>query len=156
MKSAKDFMYEYGCFTSFFSNFEIMMEVAIWKLEGTAAKANCITINKMTAGQKKRKLESLLQKNNMVKEIDALNKVFDSVDRNGWIHGCVLNPKGDFSILTKLRVVINGSSISVSNDQIDFDNSPFDAFYNAFGEFEEALKLSKIECNDYLKKIQES
>ena len=53
-------MYEFGCFAAFWSNFELLMEVAIWKLTGRNARENCTLVNHETAGIKRGLLEELL------------------------------------------------------------------------------------------------
>jgi nicotinamide mononucleotide adenylyltransferase len=93
-------MYEYGCFAAFWSNFELAIEVGIWLYSGRAAKENCRLVNPKTAGQKKVMLENLLLDKGLKEANDALQEVFSVADRNGWIHGHILNPNQDFSRLT--------------------------------------------------------
>jgi hypothetical protein len=153
---AQRFMYEYGCFTSFWSNFELMMEVAIHKYSGDSAIDNCKKINKLTAGVKKKKLAALLEKNSEQEKLNSLNNVFEVADRNDWIHGHILNPKGDFSQLTRLRVIVGSDSLEVSNTPIDGSNSSFDDFYSAWADFQNIIALSVDECNEYLINIQKT
>ncbi|MDE0234480.1 MAG: hypothetical protein OXM62_05695 [bacterium] len=40
------FMYEYGCFVSFWGNFDLMIEALIWHLGSTDPITNCQGINK--------------------------------------------------------------------------------------------------------------
>jgi hypothetical protein len=147
-------MYEFGCFTAFWSNFEIMMEVAIWKLSGKSPKENCSEINTKMAGKKKSELELLLSASGNQKAIDALNEVFNVADRNGWIHGHILNPKGDFSVLTRLRVEKNSNGLAVSNLPINMSISPFESFYSKYQEFQNEINLTVEECDDYIRQIQ--
>lgn len=151
---AQTFMYEYGCFAAFWSNFELMMEVAICDLTGRSAKENCLEINTKTAGQKKKILQDLLQSIGQHEECDALEAVFDVADRNGWLHGHILNPNGDFSVLTRLRIERNGNSFTITNTPISFDTSPFEAFYLVYGQFELKLKLTKDRCDQYIRDLQ--
>ena len=68
----------------------------------------------------------------------ALERVFEVAERNDWVHGVVLNPREDFSVLTRFRVPREGS-FRVENTPIDFDSSPFQEFYDACGQFERAV-----------------
>lgn len=151
---AQKFMYEYGCFVAFWSNFEMLMEVAICDLSERDAADNCRLVNTKTAGQKKQILQNLLIAAGRKDAGDSLQAVFDVADRNGWLHGHILNPNGDFSVLTRLRVEKRGKDLIVSNDRISFDTSPFKAFYEAFGKLEDQLDLSKERCNDYIRSLQ--
>jgi hypothetical protein len=151
---AQKFMYEYGCFAAFWSNFEMLMEVAICDLTGRDAVDNCKLVNTKTAGQKKQILQDLLIAAGRKDAYDSLQAVFDVADRNGWLHGHILNPNGDFSVLTRLRVEKRGEDLVVSNSRVSFDTSPFEAFYEAFRELENQLGLSKERCNDYIRSLQ--
>lgn len=148
-------MYEYGCFTSFWSNFELMMEVAIWMFSDNDPKKNCKDINPKTAGQKKNYLSKILLEQNQQQINNALTNVFSVADRNGWIHGHILNPGGDFSRFTRLRIEknINGD-ITVNNAEISFDISPFNDFYDAYGQFEVTSGASTEKCNEYITLLQ--
>ena len=154
LSPAQRFMYEYGAFAAFWSNLEILLEVAIWDLSGNDAKLNCRGINPKTAGPKKQILEKLLIEKGMVDAQSALTEVFNVAERNDWLHGHIFNPKGDFSVLTRLRVSIVNKELSVSNTQINFEISPFQAFYTAFSRLQESLKLSEARCNEYINLIQ--
>ena len=147
-------MYEFGCFTAFWSNFELMMEVGIWLHTGRPAKENCKLVNLKTAGVKKNLLKEILLDKQLTEAQDALENVFSVADRNGWVHGHVLNPNGDFSRLTRLRVELNGNDVKVDNTTIDFSVSPFVSFYSAFGEFEAKSGISKEKCNEYIALLQ--
>ena len=151
---AQRFMYEYGCFAAFWSNFEILLEVAIWDLSGNDAKLNCQEINPKTAGPKKNILGKILIKKGMTDAQSALNEVFDVAERNDWLHGHIFNPKGDFSVLTRLRITIQEGNLCASNTRINFEISPFEAFYTAFGRLQKALNISEARCNEYIKLIQ--
>ena len=151
---AQKFMYEYGCFAAFWSNFEMLMEVAICDLAERDAVDNCKLVNTKTAGQKKQILQNLLIAAGRKDAHDSLQAVFDVADRNGWLHGHILNPNGDFSVLTRLRVEKRGEDVVVSNNRISFDTSPFEVFYRAFGGLEDQLGLSKERCNDYIRSLQ--
>ena len=151
---AQRFMYEYGCFAAFWSNFDLMMEVAICDLSGRQAMENCRQVNPLTAGRKRQMLTDLLNARNEAAKLAALNKVFDVAERNNWIHGHILNPNGDFSKLTRLRVTINGASMTVSNFEISQNVSPFADFYTEWGEIESVFGLSKNRCNQYITDIQ--
>ena len=152
---AHKFMYEFGCFTAFWSNFELMMEVGIWIHTKRSAKENCKDVNlKKTAGEKKEILKKLLSKKHLMDAYSALEKVFAVADRNGWIHGHVLNPNGDFSRLTRLRVQLDGDNLKVDNTTIDVSVSPFLTFYEAFGEFEAKSGISREKCNEYIALLQ--
>jgi hypothetical protein len=154
LSPAQRFMYEYGSFAAFWSNLEILLEVAIWDLSGNDAKLNCQEINPKTAGPKKQILERLLIEKGMVDAQSALTEVFNVAERNDWLHGHIFNPKGDFSVLTRLRVTVENKELSVSNTQINFETSPFQAFYTAFSRLQESLKLSEARCNEYINLIQ--
>lgn len=151
---AHRFMYEFGCFTAFWSNFELMMEVGVWLHSGKTPKENCRLVNLKTAGKKKDILMQLLLNKGLTDALNALENVFVVADRNGWIHGHLLNPNGDFSRLARLRVELNGNDIKVENITIDFSISPFKDFYEAFGEFEAKSGISKEKCNEYITLLQ--
>ena len=156
---AQQFMYKYGCFVAFWGNFEMYMEVVIWRLSNDDPIENCRKINGKTAGVKRRKLCRLLHKAGRQDVIAALNQVFDVAERNDWIHGVILNPDGDFSRLTRFRVYHNKDPMLVENTILDLDISRFDEFYQAYHEFENivdsAFGVSVAVCNDYMVKLQE-
>ena len=54
-------MYEYGCFVSFWGNFDLMMEALIWHLHSTGPITNCREIHKLTSGAKHQRLTQLLK-----------------------------------------------------------------------------------------------
>lgn len=153
---AHEFMYEYGCFVAFWSNFELQMEVAIFELSGRPAKDVCKEINPMTAGGKRKILQGLLLRNDKRDLLDALDAVFNVADRNSWLHGHILNPNGDFSLLRRLRIERNGNDLVVKNSDISFETSPFTAFYEAFGDFALQFGLTKGRCNNYIRQLMES
>lgn len=150
------FMYEYGCFVSFWGNFDLMMEALIWHLSSTDPITNCQRINKLPSGAKHQRLTQLL----MVvspEAATALDRVFDVAKRNDWVHGVVLNPGRDFSVLTRFRVHRN--PFKVENTPIDFNGS-FHEFYEAYGQFEQsadrALGIDTIAvCDEYIRAVQQ-
>ncbi len=150
-------MYEFGCFIAFWSNFELMLEVAIYEFSDGPAKANCLEWNPQSAGRKKEKLEKLLahspEKNKP--KLAALKKVFDVAERNDWIHAHILNPNGDFSVLTRFRVEKYRNSLKVSNARIDFNKDLFSDFYDAYGDFEKVFNLPRSRCDAYILELQE-
>ena len=163
---AQRFMFEYGCFVSFWGNFEMYMEVVIWHLTNDDPIENCRKINKKTAGGKRKVLYHLLHKAGRQDVIDALDQVFDVAERNDWvaerndwIHGTILNPDGNFSRLTRFRVYYDKDSILVENSILDLDISRFDEFYPAYDKFKNVVEntfgVSVSVCNDYIKKLQE-
>ena len=156
---AQRFMFEYGCFVSFWGNFEMYMEVVIWHLTNDDPIENCHKINKKTAGIKRKVLCRLLHKAGEQDVIDALDQVFDVAERNDWIHGTILNPDGDFSRLTRFRVYHDKDPILVENSILDLGISRFDEFYPAYAKFENVIKstlgVSVSVCDDYIKKLQE-
>ena len=155
---AQRFMYDYGCFVSFWSNFELFMEAIIWCLGNDSPIDNCLRINKMTAGKKRDELRSLLESQGHTDIIAALDRVFCVAERNDWIHGHILNPNGDFSLLTRLRVRHNKGCIIVSNEQITPSETPFDEFYAAYGAFEHivsnTLDVDVNVGNEYIRRLQ--
>ena len=130
------------------------MEVGIWVLTGRQAKENCRIVNPETAGTKKVILEKLLLGKGQKETLEALHEVFEVADRNGWIHGHVLNPNGDFSRLTRLRVQRQGTGLKVANSLIRLDVSPFAAFYLAYEAFQIKLDISSEKCNEYITSLQ--
>ncbi|RZU03141.1 hypothetical protein EV670_1174 [Rivibacter subsaxonicus] len=145
-------MYEFGTFVAFWSNFELMVEVGIWLHSGTTAKENCKSINVLKAGRKKERLKKLLDEIGNVDAGNALVEVFDVADRNGWIHGHILNPNGDFSRLTRLRVEVKGPSFYVTNTVVRTDS--FDPFYEAYASFEQKSGITKAQCDEYIRLVQ--
>lgn len=145
---AQKFMYEYGCFTSFWSSLDILLDVAICKFSGQDPKTYCLS-RSLTSGQKKVELEKYIADPII---LGKLQVVFDTAERNDWMHGHILNPNGDFSKLTRLR--INTKSGAVTNETINFSVSPFEGFYKAFEEFRSVIGITVAECNDYIEKIQ--
>lgn len=148
LSPARKFMYDYGCFTSFWSNFDILLDVAICKFGNIDPKTHCLS-RSLTSGQKKTELEKYITDPAILGKLQA---VFDAAERNDWIHGHILNPDGDFTRLTRLR--IDTKSKTITNSPIVFSPSPFDGFYAAYGEFQAALGITIDECNDYIAKIQ--
>ena len=152
---AQRFMYEYGCFVSFWSNFELQMEVVIWKLSGTNPIENCRCVNKLTASQKRDRLAKLFAQHQQPRLLEFLNRIFDVAERNDWIHGHILNPVGDFSRLTRFRV---RKGDQVTNDPIQFHANLFEEFYTARREFEDAvvdrLGITVETANCYLTELQ--
>jgi len=149
------FMYDYGCFVSFWGNFDLMMEALVWHLRNTDPITNCREINTLTSGAKHERLTELL-KDVSPEAMLALHRVFSVAERNDWIHGVVLNPRGDFSVLTRFRV--RKSPLKVENTPIDF-GGPFQEFYEAYGLFTEAVdRLLGIDaravCDEYLGAVQ--
>lgn len=131
------------------------MEVCIWKLKGGKPIDNCCRINPMSAGEKRDELLPLPKAKGHTESAHALDKVFDDAGRNDWIHGCVLNPRGDFSKLTKFRVRKRGNAdIHVTNEPTDLVSDPFKAFHMAWEAFETAalkeLGVDVETCNAYL------
>jgi len=149
------FMYELGCFVAFWSNFELLMEVAIADLLARDAKTNCRLVNPWTAGRKMRELERLLSDQGRTGIVERLRAVFDIADRNSWIHGHILNPVGDFSRLTRLRIRVEpGDALRVTNETVAFDVSPFEQFYAAYQKFHQATGISVDRCNQYIRDLQ--
>ena len=158
LSPAQRFMYEYGCFVSFWGNFEMYMEVVIWHLTNDDPIENCRKINPMTAEPKRKALCRLLREKDRQDVIDALDKVFDVAERNNWIHGVILNPAGDFSLLIRFRVPRDKTRSPIVTI-LDLDISPFDEFYQAYHEFEKivgrSFSIDVSVCDDYIKKLQE-
>lgn len=151
---AQKFLYYYGSFMAFWSNFEMMMEIAIFKENDLTEKENCKLINRLTAGQKKNKLTEILSSNGDNEKLEALNEVFDVADRNGWVHGLILNPYGNFTKLTRLRTRIVDGELEVTNNRIDFNDDPFSEFYPKWEIFMQVMGISIEEGDDYINKIQ--
>lgn len=151
---AHRFMYEYGCFAAFWSNFELLMEVAIWIHSGRPAKQNAWFVNPLAAGAKKEILEKHLADAGEGETLSALRAVFAVADRNGWIHGHILNPTGDFSVMTKLRIRRKGTALVVDKEQLSVVSSPFSSFYEAFEAFERCVGISKDKCDEYILRLQ--
>ena len=158
LSPAQRFMYEYGCFVSFWGNFEMYMEVVIWHLTNDDPIENCRKINPMTAEPKRKALCRLLREKDRQDVIDALDEVFDVVKRNDWIHGVILNPAGDYSRLIRFRMPRGKDSLPKVTP-VDLDISPFKGFYQAYHEFEKivgsAFGITVSVCDDYIKKLQE-
>lgn len=128
------FMYRYGCFMSFWSRFELFMEVMIWRLRSDDPFENCQKINPLTAGRKRKVLKDILIKCNRHGIVALIDRVFENAERDHWVHGHILFPDGDFSRLTKLRVLFSKKPdpiLSVHNTPIDLAASPFEEFYSA-------------------------
>ena len=159
------FMYEYGCFMTFWGNFELYMETAIWHLrkkvcgEQISRLSNCREINTKMAGCKRNRLNELLKCTGRQDAIDAVNAVFDVADRNGWVHGHILNPNYTFERFTKFRVIKKkGQTAQVENKPVKLDPDSFASFYTAYLDFENmvtsAFGIGVNECNDYITKVQ--
>ena len=152
---AQRFMFEYGTFISFWGHFDLMMEATICYLNQADPLENCKTINKLPSGEKRKRLTSLLKPISL-NAILALDDVFDIAERNDWVHGVVLNPMADFSVLTRFRV--HNDPFSVKNVPIDLSSNPFAQFYDAYIHFEDVLE-HKLDthiinmCNDYVSAI---
>lgn len=121
------------------------MEVAIYALTGRDPKTNSQAANGLNAGDKKGVLVKLLTAKGETAKIAAVNKVFDVSDRNGWVHGHILNPGGDFQQMTRLRIEIDKRTKTiktVTNSPIDYVRPPFQDFYDAYEECMRALGVS--------------
>jgi hypothetical protein len=149
---AHKFLYEYGCFTTFWSSFDLMMDIAICKLKSQQPKAYCLSGKYKASGDKKRELETLLIALNDTNSLQKLQAVFDAAERNDWIHGHILNPHGDFTKLTRLR--IDTKNKKITNLTIDLTSNPFEQFYAAYAEFESAICITKSECDQYITQLQ--
>jgi hypothetical protein len=146
-------MYDYGCFAAFWSNFDLWMEAAICELAGRDPKENCALVNPKTSGGKQQMLKSLLEAAGRTDAAKCLVEVFEIAERNSWIHGHILNPNGDFSRLTRLRVEKSENGVKVTNSVVSFDISPFAGFYRAFQAFENASGITKEHVDNYLRRI---
>ncbi len=132
-----------------------MMEAIIWNLRGTDPITDCREINKLASGRKRQRLTPLLM-DESPEAVTALNRVFDVAERNDWVHGVVLNPRGDFSVLRRFRV--HRDPLKVENTPIDFDR-PFEKFYEAYEQFGQAVDCAlgidtRAMCNEYLRAVQ--
>lgn len=158
LSPAQRFVYEYGSFMVFWGNFDLMMEALIWHLERPDNPiASCRSVNRLSSGNKRARLNSLLLEREAPKAVRALDKLFDVAERNDWVHSVVLKPNGDFSVLTRFRV---HTPFRVENKPIDLESSPFEEFYEAYGRFESevdnALGLSALALgNEYLREVQQ-
>ena len=150
LEPAERFMYEFGCFVTWWGNFEMLMEFLIWKLRGGCAIDNCKAINRKTAGEKRRKLRKLLQKYGQNDAITALDRVFEVAERNAWIHGTILNPKGDFSVLTRFRGEPDKTPFSAELKSINMDRTLFFDFYKAYDNFVKVSGIDMREGNRYI------
>ncbi len=133
-----------------------MMEVAIFRLSNDSEKENCQKINKLTAGVKKNRLSNLLIENGLTDANNALGEFFEVAERNNWVHGHILNPNGDFSKLTRLRITTDDAGIVVNNIPVTYDHTSFEEFYESWEKFRQEFNLEKAECDQYILKIQET
>ena len=137
------FVISYGAFVLLWSRFEYSMEVLIWETKTVFLKQNtnrldnCREINTLTAGEKIRKLVSLLRKAQRQDLIDVVNKVYRAADRNGWIHSRVFSTGYTTDILVRFRV---DKQKRVHYDVLDIYKSHFKAFGDAMKELEEIVK----------------
>ena len=150
-------MYEYGCFIAFWGNFDLVMEALICHLSEDDAVTNCQRINKFPSGKKHKRLARLLEGLAPHTKV-ALDRVFAVARRNDWVHGVVLNPHGDFSVLTLFRAT--NQPFSVTKFPIDTRSSPFDEFYEKCEQFvngvDGALRINTMDiANKYLRELQD-
>ena len=153
-------MYEYGCFVSFWGNFEMVIEALICHFNKTKPVTNCREVNKLPTGKKHNRLKKILRCKSPA-AVTALNRVVDVAERNDWVHGVVLNPRGDFSKLTRFRAHHKESPFRVDNTPIDLSDSPFKEFYEAYEQFEQTLNSAlgrdiKAMVDEYLIAVQDS
>lgn len=155
---AQRFMYEYGAFVSLWGNFDLMMETLIWHLGNISDPvANCKKINGLTSGRKRQCLTPLLERHASPEAVAALDHVFNVAERNDWIHGVVLNPGWDYTMMTRFRVY--SQPFRVENKPITIKENMFEDFYDAFERFEHeadrALGVSTVGlCNNYINSLQ--
>jgi hypothetical protein len=149
---AQRFMYEYGCFMSLWSNFELMLEVAIGRIMDRSPRENCAALVNHPAGAKRKILDSLLPHDSA--QAEALVNIFEVSARNDWVHGTVLNPNGDFSVFTLLRVKKIDGALTVTNEIIEFSGTLFDDFYSAYDQVMHAFQITTQEMDSYISEIQ--
>lgn len=65
-----------------------------------------------------------------------------------------MNPNGDFSRLTLLRVTIEAGKINVTNNEIDLGASSFGDFYDAWAKTESAIESINELGSQYITEIQ--
>ena len=165
---AQRFLYEYGAFVSFWGHFEMSLEVLSLLLQkpdsaawtNTEVQNHCQRINPKTAGGKREVvLTQIAHAPEDYTDIgEAIKKVFQVAERNDWIHCVILNPKGDFSEMRRLRI---HQPFRVENTAVAFEGATedFAAFYQAYGEFEQVVNRrfppGLIQgANRYLVKLQ--
>jgi hypothetical protein len=140
-------MYEYGCFLSFWSSFETMVEIAIAERSGMTDATAHIVLSSLNFSAKSEILCALLKRSGEERQRAALSKVASAVKRNDLVHGTVLNPKGDFS---EMRLLTRRVKRGYRSKNTLLDPNSFAPFYKALCEFEEALSISKERGNAYL------
>lgn len=168
---ARRFLYEYGCFLLFWGNFEFVLEVVCllvdkpdvdsWTKE--EVRANCHNINGKTAGVKKAELLKRICKSQLDYRVlqEALENVFQVAERNDWIHCTILNPLGDFSVLTRLRVTPDPFHVEIKEIVSESAITNFEWFYPAYAEFGDAILSTfgrdlKEVGSYYIGKLQDS
>ena len=161
-QSIQQFMTQYGMFLTCWGNFEVYLEVLYSRFKELDCSKKipyldtCREINVLDFRGKCTMLTDLLRKLGKQDIIDAVNKVVDVANRNTWIHSHVISPDENFKSLTRFRVDRNTKLVQV--EPIDFDESPFEMFYEAYGEFEETvLRSSNLNwemCSMYLHTVR--
>ena len=157
-QSIQKFINQYGMFVMCWGNFEVYMEFLYWFFKGRDCRAEinplecCREFNVENTGKKCDMLTRLLKKLGRQDIIDALDKVINVADRNGWIHGHVIIPDKYFEHLTHFRADRESGEVRV--ERIAPDEAVFERFYEAYDEFEEMILgsygISWEYCSMYL------
>jgi hypothetical protein len=160
LSSIQRFIFEYGRFILLWNDFDLLLEVLIWHLrtkvfnEMTRYSTIYREVNSMRMREKRSEVIHSLRRANKQDVIQALNKVYDVADRNGWVHGVIIrigqltpngllrfNPKNDERRLPHIT-------------NVKLDTLPFEEFREALNEFEklvmEEFEITGNTCFEYL------
>ena len=150
------FMMQYGAFLSNWGYFEMQIEVLIWHLTKTKENnlsplANCRKINALSGHSKCERLKPLLRKTSHQDVLDALEKAYNIADRNGWIHGHIMQYGHNFERIARFRYDKNEG---LDYKPLSLDMYPFPEFSDVVTEFgkviEKAFGIAESTIDDYM------
>ena len=154
------FIFEYGRFLLRWNDFDLLVEVLIWYLrtkvfnERTSYSTIYREVNSMQMRAKRSEVIHWLRRANKQDVIHAVNKVYNVANRNGWVHGVVI----DIDQLTPNALL----RFNPENDErrqphvstVKLDTLPFEEFSEALDEFwklvQEEFEITANTCFGYL------
>ena len=152
-----EFAIQYGAFLTIWGYFEMQIEVLIWHLSKKVERnlsplANCAKINFLTSHFKCDKLKTLLRETSHQEVLDAMEKAYNIADRNGWIHGHIMQHGEKHDRIARFRYVKNQG---LDYKELSPDTYPYYEFSNALEEFgrviEKAFGIDEGVINYYMR-----
>lgn len=143
------FIFEYGFFLLTWNRFEYLVEALIWYLETKVLGKDKSALDyyretrTMESWRKRSRVEHLLRYTKQRDVYDAVVKIYEVADRNGWVHDLILalrwssDRSGDDVHIARLTAEKGREGIS--GKPVDL-NSPFKVLHDAVKEFEDSVE----------------